>query len=272
MLGSRGPRGEKRHEGRGPARSEPAADRRGGQRWQKPKAREVLVRTAAAGLCHSDLHFIEGNYPHPLPGPSRPRGAGIVEPVGAEVTHLKPGDHVIGCLSAFCGDCAQCPTGHGALRNTQEKKTPGKPEDRLSSKGGEPMHQFLNLSCFAEHMLVHENAWSRSTRTSRSMWRRWSDARSSPASALRSIPPISCRADRRGDRLRRRRALGDQRRGDRRRRGSSPLTRVAVEAPTWPRVMGATDTILRVGNDHPVQQVKGPHRRRRALHASRRWA
>lgn len=124
----------------------------------KPKAREVLVRTAYAGLCHSDLHFIEGLYPHPLPTVPGHEVAGVVEAVGEEVTYLQPGDHVIGCLSVFCGHCPQCSTGHPNLcENTEVKLQPGIAR-RLSWKGGEVMHQFLNLSAFAEQMLVHENA------------------------------------------------------------------------------------------------------------------
>jgi S-(hydroxymethyl)glutathione dehydrogenase/alcohol dehydrogenase len=125
---------------------------------QKPKAREVLVRTAYAGLCHSDLHFIEGLYPHPLPTVPGHEVAGVVEAVGSDVTYLKPGDHVIGCLSVFCGACSQCTTGHTVLcENTEVKMVPGQSR-RLSWKGGEVMNQFLNLSAFAEQLLVHENA------------------------------------------------------------------------------------------------------------------
>ncbi|GGC35462.1 alcohol dehydrogenase [Siccirubricoccus deserti] len=125
---------------------------------QKPKAREVLVRTAFAGLCHSDLHFIEGLYPHPMPTVPGHEVAGVVEQVGADVTYLKPGDHVIGCLSVFCGACAQCTSGRTVLcENTEVKMVPGQSR-RLSWKDGEVMHQFLNLSAFAEQMLVHENA------------------------------------------------------------------------------------------------------------------
>ena len=124
----------------------------------KPKAREVLVRTAYAGLCHSDLHFIEGLYPHPLPTVPGHEVAGVVEQVGADVTYLKPGDHVIGCLSVFCGACQQCTQGRTVLcENTEVKMQPGQSR-RLSWRGGEPMHQFLNLSAFAEQLLVHENA------------------------------------------------------------------------------------------------------------------
>jgi S-(hydroxymethyl)glutathione dehydrogenase / alcohol dehydrogenase len=125
---------------------------------QKPRAREVLVRTAFAGLCHSDLHFIEGLYPHPMPTVPGHEVAGVVEAVGSDVTYLSPGDHVIGCLSVFCGACQQCTSGRTVLcENTEVKMVPGQSR-RLSWKGGELMHQFLNLSAFAEQMVVHENA------------------------------------------------------------------------------------------------------------------
>ena len=77
--------------------------------------REVLIRTAAAGVCHSDLHFIEGSIPHPLPAVlghemRRHRRAGRL----AKSATVKPGDHVITCLSVFCGHCEYCLTGHMA--------------------------------------------------------------------------------------------------------------------------------------------------------------
>lgn len=125
---------------------------------QKPGPREVLIRTKVAGLCHSDLHFMEGLYPHPLPAVLGHESAGVVEQVGADVTYVKPGDHVVTCLSVFCGTCDNCATGRTVIcTNTDVKMLPGQSK-RLSWKSGEPMHQFLNLSSFAEQMLVHENA------------------------------------------------------------------------------------------------------------------
>ena len=123
----------------------------------KPGPREVLLRTAFAGLCHSDLHFIEGLYSHPTPCVLGHESAGIVEAVGDAVTYVKPGDHVITCLSVFCGTCSQCVTGHPNLCENTEVKLPPGVSRRLSWKGGELMNQFLNLSSFAEQMLVHEN-------------------------------------------------------------------------------------------------------------------
>ncbi len=124
----------------------------------KPGSREVLIRTAFAGLCHSDLHFIEGLYPHPTPCVLGHESAGIVEAVGDGVTYVKPGDHVITCLSVFCGTCPQCVTGHPNLCENTEVKLPPGVSRRLSWRGGQLMNQFLNLSSFAEQMLVHENA------------------------------------------------------------------------------------------------------------------
>lgn len=123
----------------------------------KPGPREVLVRPVAVGVCHSDLHFMDGSYPYMLPTILGHESAGIVEEVGRDVTYVKKGDHVITCLSAFCGHCEKCLTGHMSLCNKVE--TQRRPDDtpRLSQSGN-PVHQFLNLSSFAELMLIHEHA------------------------------------------------------------------------------------------------------------------
>src|ERR1700724_3647454 len=124
---------------------------------EKPKNREVLLRTAFAGLCHSDLHFIEGLYPHPIPVVLGHESAAVVEAVGGGVTYVKPGDRVITCLSVFCGTCPQCLTGHPNLcENTDVKMMPGVAK-RMTWKG-QQMNQAFNLSSFGEQMLVHENS------------------------------------------------------------------------------------------------------------------
>lgn len=122
-----------------------------------PAPREVLVRTVCAGVCHSDLHFQNGSYPHPAPAVLGHESAGIVEAVGSDVTYVKPGDHVITCLSAFCGHCEYCLTGHMSLCQEPELQRGPDKAPRLS-KDGSPVHQFLNLSSFAEYMLIHEHA------------------------------------------------------------------------------------------------------------------
>ncbi len=123
-----------------------------------PGPREVLIRTRVAGLCHSDLHFMEGLYPHPLPAVLGHESAGVVEKVGSDVHYVKPGDHVVTCLSVFCGTCDNCTTGRTVLcTDTTVKMLPGQ-SNRLSWARSEKLNQFLNLSSFAEQMLVHENA------------------------------------------------------------------------------------------------------------------
>ncbi len=122
-----------------------------------PSRNEVLVRTLATGLCHSDLHFIQGKYPTPVPAILGHEAAGVVEAVGEGVTTLKPGDHVVSCLSVYCGHCEYCISGHMSLcSNTAVKMPPGVAK-RLRWKG-EHLNQYLNLSSFAEKMLVHQNA------------------------------------------------------------------------------------------------------------------
>ena len=122
----------------------------------KPRAREVLVRTAATGVCHSDLHFVNGAYPHEFPVVLGHESAGVVEQVGDAVTYVKPGDHVITCLSVFCGECEHCLGGHMSL--CQVLKAPEHSAGLLTAADGGPVHQFANLSSFAEQMIVHEHA------------------------------------------------------------------------------------------------------------------
>jgi len=123
----------------------------------EPQSREVLIKTAACGVCHSDLHFVDGLYPFPAPAVLGHEPSGVVEAVGDQVTYVKPGDHVIGCLSVFCGHCDQCLTGHPNLCSNPETRRGRDEKPRLSQKGT-PIHQGLNLAGYAEYMLLHENA------------------------------------------------------------------------------------------------------------------
>jgi len=123
----------------------------------KPKSREVLVRTVASGVCHSDLHFVDGYYPHPAPAILGHEAAGIVEEVGDQVTYVKPGDHVIACLSVFCGHCEQCMTGRPFLCDRQGVAR-AEGEEPKFTWNGKPVNQFINISSYAEKMLLFENA------------------------------------------------------------------------------------------------------------------
>jgi len=122
-----------------------------------PASHEVLIRTAATGVCHSDLHHIEGLYPTEFPAILGHESAGIVEKVGSEVRYVKPGDHVITCLSVFCGHCEFCTTGRPfSCASPETARSPDQPP-RLSQDSA-VINQFYDLSSFAEQMLVHEHA------------------------------------------------------------------------------------------------------------------
>jgi len=122
----------------------------------KPVGREVLVRVAAVGLCHSDLSVLNGTLPSPLPAVLGHEVAGIVEQVGPEVRGLRPGDHVIVCLTFHCGHCEQCHGGHAHRCMTPEaSRVEGEPP-RLAV-GGEALESFMRIGGFAEQVLVHDS-------------------------------------------------------------------------------------------------------------------
>ncbi|GAA1577500.1 Zn-dependent alcohol dehydrogenase [Streptomyces globosus] len=114
-----------------------------------PGPGEVLVAVAAAGLCHSDLSVVDGTIPFPRPVVLGHEGAGVVEAVGAGVTHVSPGDHVALSTLANCGACADCDRG----RPTMCRKAIGMP-GRPFSRAGKPLHQFASNSAFAERTVV----------------------------------------------------------------------------------------------------------------------
>ncbi|WP_339691970.1 Zn-dependent alcohol dehydrogenase [uncultured Parasphingorhabdus sp.] len=124
----------------------------------KPGPHEVLIRTAACGLCHSDLHFIDGIYPHPLPAIPGHEAAGIVEAIGSEVRTVAVGDAVVTCLSAFCGHCEFCVSGRMSLCLGADTRRGAGEAPRITRPDGSTVGQMLNLSAFAEQMLIHEHA------------------------------------------------------------------------------------------------------------------
>ncbi|MEL7155653.1 MAG: Zn-dependent alcohol dehydrogenase [Actinomycetota bacterium] len=125
----------------------------------KPGPGEVLLQTAHAGLCHSDLHFMDGQWDRlPLPAVMGHESAGVVQAVGDDVTYVKPGDHVITCLSIFCGNCEHCLTGHPHRCQNNAATGRAKGAAPRLSKGDVEVGQFARLGGFAEEMLVHQNA------------------------------------------------------------------------------------------------------------------
>src|SRR6185503_4456134 len=124
----------------------------------KPWGREVLIRTVATGVCHSDLHVVDGHGRFPLDRPFLlgHEGAGVVEAVGADVNSVRVGDHVVACLSGFCGTCPQCLGGHpnlctGGIVARDDAATP------RVSQNGQPFRLFAAIGSYAEYMLLHEN-------------------------------------------------------------------------------------------------------------------
>lgn len=124
-----------------------------------PGPHEVLIRTAACGVCRSDLHFVDGAYPHAMPCIPGHEAAGIVESVGSEVRSVRKGDAVVTCLSAFCGHCEFCVTGRMSLcLGAETRRKTGEAPRLTRASDGVVVNQMLNLSAYAELMLVHEHA------------------------------------------------------------------------------------------------------------------
>ena len=126
-----------------------------------PGRTEVLVRIAAAGLCHSDLSVINGDRPRPMPMALGHESAGVVEEVGADVTDLKPGDHVVMVFMPSCGHCMPCAEGRpalcepGAAANGAGTLLSG--ERRLHCDGVTINHH-LGVSGFADHAVVSRHS------------------------------------------------------------------------------------------------------------------
>lgn len=123
----------------------------------KPASREVLVRVAASGLCHSDYHFINGDLSTPLPVIQGHEVAGIVEAVGSEVSAIQVGDHVVSCALRFCGHCNPCVSGKTHICADKPGRAAGEPA-RITLNGRRIYQDAGELGGFAEQILVHENA------------------------------------------------------------------------------------------------------------------
>lgn len=121
-----------------------------------PGPEEVLVKTVACGVCHSDLHALNGTIlMTPCPQVLGHEPAGIVLAVGERVRNVAEGDHVIACTSMFCGTCVQCVNGRPHLcvdRGACQRRANEPPRIR---QGEETIHQYADLAAFAEAMLLH---------------------------------------------------------------------------------------------------------------------
>jgi Zn-dependent alcohol dehydrogenase len=126
-----------------------------------PGPGQVLVRMAAAGLCHSDLSTINGDRPRGMPVALGHEASGIVERVGPGVTRLAPGDHVVMVFVASCGHCIPCAEGRPALCEPAAKAGAEGTllgGDRKISLGGEVVNHHIGVSAFSTHAVMSENS------------------------------------------------------------------------------------------------------------------
>lgn len=125
-----------------------------------PQEGEVLVRYVAAGLCHSDLHLLRGDFPSRLPIVGGHEGAGVVEEVGPGVTKVKPGDHVLASFIPSCGECRSCRSGRQNLCDLGENLLDGQlPDGTFRFKmNGEGAGGMCSVGSFAQHGTLSQHS------------------------------------------------------------------------------------------------------------------
>ena len=146
----------------------------------EPKTREVLVRLAACGVCHTDLYTASGADPTGYaPCVLGHEGAGVVEAVGEGVTLVRPGDHVVTLFAPECGECVHCRSDRTnrcvAIRDQQGLGYLPDGTTRLS-RNGDGLRHFMGTSTFAEYTVMPEIAL----------------AKVSPEAPLDACAPFAC--------------------------------------------------------------------------------
>ena len=119
-----------------------------------PKTGEVRVKVVACAICHSDVHKIRGDWGGKLPTVAGHEAAGVVEAVGAGVTLVKPGDHVVMSLLRACGRCFFCNQGQPHLCSAEFALTT---ESRLHAADGSFIEQGIKVAGFAEYAVVDQS-------------------------------------------------------------------------------------------------------------------
>lgn len=123
----------------------------------EPADHEVVVRTERVGLCHSDLHYLDGALSIATPAVLGHEVAGLVQRVGAAVTHVAPGDRVVVTITPSCGLCAAClrgrPTQCARTAQTRRRERP-----KVVTRSGDEVALLGDLGAFAEAFLTSERS------------------------------------------------------------------------------------------------------------------
>lgn len=126
-----------------------------------PKEGEVLIRYLYSGLCHSDLHIMQGDLPGRYPMVMGHEGAGIIEEVGPGVTRVKPGDRVVCSFIPNCGTCRYCANGQQSIcdmgATILEGYLPGDRPFPITGPGGE-YGAMCMLGTFSQYGVIHQNS------------------------------------------------------------------------------------------------------------------
>lgn len=125
-----------------------------------PQRGEVLVRMAAAGVCHSDLHVVDGDWERPAGVVLGHEGAGWVEAIGEGVTAVEPGDLIVLAWTAPCGSCIPCGRAEPWLCATPDGSGHRLAPEvaRLHGAGGDPIGAYSGIGTFGERQVVAESA------------------------------------------------------------------------------------------------------------------
>lgn len=121
-----------------------------------PGANEVRVRPVVVGLCHSDLHYVDGTHTTQLPEVLGHEAAGVVDAVGSNVDDVQVGDHVVSSLTMFCGTCRYCVSGRISLCQNR-RRLRARAQPALVNETGMPVGTMGGIGAFAEKFLIHRN-------------------------------------------------------------------------------------------------------------------
>jgi Zn-dependent alcohol dehydrogenase len=126
---------------------------------EAPRSGQVRVRVAHCGICHSDLSFVDGTFPGPLPIVLGHEAAGVVDAVGPGVEGLAVGDPVVLTPCPPCGTCYWCVRGEPSVCvDSSGLQTNAFPDGRTGlSRGGQTVYRGLNVAAFGEYSVVSAN-------------------------------------------------------------------------------------------------------------------